>query len=101
MKMIYTHENRLMTHNIKNLLEAKGIEVTIKNDFLQGAVGELSAFDAWSEVWVVNEAQFDHAESIIKEGLSEQYHGSWTCSHCSESNEASFEVCWNCQTERP
>jgi len=100
MRMIYTHENRLMTHNIKNLLEAKGIEVMMKNDPLQGAVGELSAFDAWSEVWIVNDEHFDYAESIIKDGLSEQYQGSWNCRQCNESNEANFDLCWNCQSGR-
>ena len=22
----------------------------------------------------------------------------WTCQHCSETNEASFDICWNCGT---
>ncbi|MBU2115180.1 MAG: DUF2007 domain-containing protein, partial [Gammaproteobacteria bacterium] len=44
MKKIYTHDNAFIVHNVKNLVEAQGIEVFLKNEFAQGAVGEVSAF---------------------------------------------------------
>ncbi len=100
MKKVYTSENSFLVHNMKNLIEAQGVEVIIKNEFAQGAVGEISAFDSWPEVWVVNDGDFECALNVVK-SLQDQKGGEdWTCKHCSEENDASFEVCWNCQQER-
>ncbi len=53
MKLVYTNENRFIVNNAKNIVEAAGITVTLKNEFSVGGIGELSAFDAWLELWVV------------------------------------------------
>ena len=41
MRMIYTNENRLLVGNAKNILEAHGIEVFLKKEFAQSAVGDI------------------------------------------------------------
>lgn len=98
MKLVYSDENHLMANNIKNILEARGIDVILKNEFAQGAIGEISAFDAWPELWVVNEEDFKKAKEIVLMSTQDSQRADWFCRQCKESNAASFEICWNCQT---
>ena len=97
MKMVYTNENSLLVGNAKNILEAHGIEVILKNEYSQGAVGEISAFDAWPELWVVND--YAYAIKVIENSLSKDTDPEWICNNCGESNDASFGACWKCQTK--
>lgn len=98
MKKIYSHENNFIVHNMKNLVEAAGIEVFLKNEFAQGAVGDLSAFDAWPELWVINERDFDKASEIVR-AAQRSNNADWVCNQCGEVNAAAFEICWQCQHE--
>lgn len=100
MKCVYTHDNKLLVENAKNLLLNEGIEAFIKNDFASSGVGELSAIDTWPELWVQDERHYAAASQIIEQ-LTSKYDGAeWFCKHCNEFNSAAFEVCWKCQTER-
>jgi hypothetical protein len=101
MKMIYTNENSFLANNMKNLIEAQNIEVFLKNEFAQGAVGEISAFDSWPEVWVTNDIDYNQAIEIVNSSQSSKNDIDWTCTNCSETNDYSFEICWNCQHENP
>lgn len=97
MKLIYSNENKLLVHNVKNILEAEGIDVFIKNEFAQGAMGEVAVFDTWPELWINDEADFERA-SVIVEGVNSKANAAdWMCNNCQEVNDASFEVCWKCQ----
>lgn len=69
MNKVFTHENRLIVFNIKNLLEKQGIECTIKNEFASGGVGDLSPFESWPEVWILDGNQFEQAIQIIEQTL--------------------------------
>jgi len=97
MKMVYSNENIFLVSNVKNLLEAQQISTFIKNEFAQGALGEISAFDSWPEVWVVNDGDFERALAIVKSSQSCQGAVDWICNNCCEPNDPSFEICWNCQ----
>lgn len=99
MQMVYSHENSFFVHNIKNILDEENIETFLKNEFAQGAVGEISAFDAWPQLWVVNDQDIQRALSIIKTAQLLHQGADWFCKQCAEANGASFEVCWNCQSE--
>lgn len=97
MKLIYSNENKLLVHNVKNILEAEGIDVFIKNEFAQGAMGEVAVFDTWPELWINDEADFERA-SVIVDGVNSKANAAvWMCNNCQEVNDASFEVCWKCQ----
>ena len=100
MKLVYSNESHFLVNNIKNLIEAEEINTFIKNEFAQGAVGEISAFDSWPEVWVMDDSDFDRAVEIVKSSQSTNSAGDWICNNCSEKNDPSFEICWNCQRER-
>ena len=99
MRMVYTNENRFFVANAKNIIEAQGIDTILKNEFSQGAIGEVSAFDSWLEIWVINDADYKRACKIIESSLSNENSAEWMCKACKEKNDASFEVCWNCQSE--
>jgi hypothetical protein len=100
MKMVYTHENRFLVSNAKNILELQGIDVTLKNEFASSVIGEVSAFDAWVEIWVLNDDDYQRACTIIESSLSKEGDEKWVCTSCKETNDASFEICWNCQGEK-
>jgi len=62
MKMVYTDENFFLVNNAKNIIEAVGIAKFLKNEFAQGAVGEVSAFDCWPEIWVLEDSDYGKAK---------------------------------------
>lgn len=99
MKMVYTNENRFNVVNAQNVLGLEGIETQLKNEYASGAVGELSPFDAWVELWVLIDSDRDRAAKIIDDFFRLGSSKPWVCDHCSEANEATFEFCWNCQSE--
>jgi len=97
--MAYTNESSFLVNNTKNLIEAEGIQTFIKNEFSQGAIGEVSVFDAWPEVWVVDDKDLEKALAIVNSSQEVIKKSDWLCDNCSEKNPASFELCWNCQSE--
>lgn len=99
MKMLYTNESHFLVRNVQNIIEAQGIYTFLKNEFAQGAVGEIPVFDSWPEVWVFNESDYGLALKIIETSVSNKNTAEWICIHCSEKNDPSFEICWHCQRE--
>ena len=100
MKLIYTNENRFLVNNAKNIVENSGIAITLVNEYAAGGMGELSPFDTWLELWVVNDSDYEQAVRAIESSLDTQGSGKWTCGKCNEDNEASFEFCWKCHSEK-
>jgi hypothetical protein len=98
MKLVYSNENHFLVNNVKNLIDEQGIRTFIKNEFAQGAVGEISAFDSWPEVWVHNDDDFERAMDISLLSQKNTTGEDWVCLSCSEKNDPSFEICWNCQS---
>jgi len=101
MKLLYTNENRYLVHNVQNLVELADIEVMLKNEFAAGAAGDLVPHETWLELWVVNDEDYDKAMAIIASSFSHDGDVAWVCSNCNETNDASFEFCWNCQQSAP
>lgn len=100
MKLIYTNENRLLVSNVKNLLEQDGIETVLKNEFSQGAMGELAMFECWPQLWITQEGKFARAEKLVHDIMHAKALASWFCRYCDEENDASFELCWQCQQDK-
>ncbi|KAA1189986.1 DUF2007 domain-containing protein [Pseudohalioglobus sediminis] len=101
MKLVYTSENRFLVGNARNILAAKGIDVTLRNEHAASALGELPAFEAWPELWVVNDEDYDTACEALRHALSEKGTPPWRCSNCGEENDVAFDFCWCCSTDRP
>lgn len=99
MRMVFTNDNRIIVGNAKNILESHGFEIFLKNEYASSAVGELSAFDAWLELWVINDKDYARACSVLEHALSKKDAPPWVCNNCNEDNDASFELCWNCGTD--
>jgi hypothetical protein len=97
MKMLYSHDNSFLVSNLKNIIESHNISTFIKNEFAQGAVGEISAIDSWPELWIHNDADFDRAMAIVESSKNSIKGEDWLCKNCTEKNDPSFEICWNCQ----
>lgn len=94
---VFASENRLQVQQIKDLLESHHIPCFIKNEYAIGAVGELSPFDAWPEVWLTDPEWEPKANSLIQEfSLPPITNEDWFCRQCGERNAATFEICWNC-----
>ena len=100
MKLIYTAQNPVLVGNAKNIVENAGIEVVLRNEYAAGGMGELSPWDTWPELWVRRDSDYEKAVRLITGVLSPEDAEEWRCSNCSEINDASFEYCWKCQTEK-
>ncbi len=96
MKKLFTHENRIIVFNLKNVLQEEGIETIVVNEFAAGGAGDLATFDTWPELWVEDETRLGQAQAIIQGILSSGETDDWSCPTCQEQNGASFQFCWNC-----
>ena len=96
MKKLFTHENRMIVFNLKNVLQAEDIETFVVNEFAAGGAGDLATFDTWPELWVEDDAKLEQAQVIIQGILSGSATNDWFCSNCQEQNDASFQSCWKC-----
>ena len=96
MKKLFTHENRMIVYNLRNLLQSEGIVTHVVNEFAGGGAGDLPTFDTWPELWLEDEEQFDRASAIVDQMQQPTGGDAWFCRGCREKNEASFQICWNC-----
>ena len=96
MKKLFTHENRMIVFNLKNVLEGEGINSVVVNEFAAGGAGDLPTFDTWPELWLEDEAQLEQAQTIVDRILHDDSDEVWYCSGCQEQNAGSFRLCWNC-----
>lgn len=101
MKLIYTRENRFLVYNIQNIVENAGITTILKNEYASSAAGDLAPHETWLELWVLQDDDYPLAMMAIKAAFDHKDDSGWVCQKCSENNNASFELCWQCQTERP
>lgn len=101
MKLIYTNENRFIVSNIQNIIQNAGIETQLKNEYIAGAAGDLAPLDTWLEIWVKEDRDYNKALKVIKDLEQTDNELDWVCDKCHELNHAAFEICWQCQAERP
>jgi hypothetical protein len=89
MKHIYTHDNVLVLHSVKNLLAINGIGSFVKNEHTI-PVGAR----------ILNDQDYQRALDIIDIEIENPPHKApWICGQCHEENAGSFQVCWQCQSE--
>jgi putative signal transducing protein len=101
MKQIYTHENIMVLHSVKNILALNDIEAFVKNEHTIPNGARHGIDNIFLELWIVNDQDFTKASSIIEEQLTNpEPSENWTCTKCNEDNDGSFELCWKCQTEK-
>lgn len=83
-----------------SLLEEGGIASFVKNEYLQGGVGELPPNECWPELWVVEDGDEERAKGIIEDALRPGADdGPWRCADCGEWIEPEFGACWRCAAD--
>ncbi|NKB33653.1 MAG: DUF2007 domain-containing protein [Pseudomonadales bacterium] len=101
MKHVYTHDNTMIVNSAKNILALNGIESVVKNDAISHIHARHGINNTFCELWILNDQDFDKAVSIIETEVKyPEVKEPWTCAKCKEENEGSFDLCWNCQTEK-
>ena len=100
MKLVYTHPNHIVVAQARSMIELVGIECIVRNEYAAGAMGELAPIDAWPELWVVSDGDFDKATQTIKQTYDHTSDAEWKCGKCGAASPASFELCWQCAAEK-
>jgi hypothetical protein len=92
-KRVFGSYNQQLVHHAKNLLEAAGILVLVRNQYLSSAMGELPPAECEAQVWVLEDTDFEKATQILD---AQPVPGpDWTC-ECGETLGAQFSQCWRC-----
>jgi hypothetical protein len=102
MKEIFTHPSIAQVGLCKSLLEEAGIACFIRNE----AAGMITAVPIpvfYPVLCVVNDADSDRAKAMVDSirSPSTPTGSAWVCPHCQSAVPAGFDVCWNCERERP
>ncbi len=101
MKKVYTSSDNIMIGYLHSLLQDQKINCLIKNEMLQGAVGEIPSHEAWPEIWVLDDNEERLAKSFIEKVLQpDKWQREWQCG-CGEWIESQFTECWQCNCSRP
>lgn len=104
MKQVYVSSDYFKANQIKSLLEDACIPCFLKNEYLQGAIGEVPPHEVSPEIWLINPKDEVRAKEIISNFeysiMRAESSVSWHCLNCGESNESQFMLCWKCQTPR-
>ena len=96
MKRVYSSFNQTAVFHARNLLQAEGIDVVVRNAILSSAMGELPPAECQAELWVMNEQDAARAQEVLNRNISGP---DWTCA-CGEKLGAQFTQCWRCGAYR-
>ncbi|OFE13486.1 hypothetical protein PHACT_10330 [Pseudohongiella acticola] len=99
MKQIYTHENIVILHSVRNILAMNDIESFVKNEHTIPAGARHGINNIFHELWILNDQDYDKAAALIDTEIENPIvRDPWVCGDCNEENEGSFDVCWKCQS---
>ena len=97
MKRVFSTHDPMLAGYLRTVLEERGIECVVKNEYLIGGVGELPPNECWPELWVVEDGDEAPARAIVEEAQRAEAAGEgWRCSACGEWIEPGFGACWRC-----
>lgn len=105
MKRFYTDFNQFKVRQIYTLLSEEGIPCTIKNEFIQGASGEIPHHEALPEIWLIDYDWEPKASALLAQfeediEASDVPNFDWICPSCAQTNEPQFRICWQCENPR-
>lgn len=102
MKLIYTHDNIMVLNSAKNILALNDVESFVKNEHVIPNGARHGINNIFHELWINHDKDYAKASTIIEtEVENPEPKSPWLCTKCSEENDGSFEVCWQCQTAQP
>jgi len=106
MKRVFRHFDRFEVYRVFHMLEEAHIPCFVKNELIQGAIGDVPPQDSEPEVWISDNDYFAKAERLIErfeqeqQVITQESRSAWCCTECKEQNEANFNLCWQCQASR-
>jgi len=103
MEKFYSDYNQVKVRQIKAMLDDADIPCFIKNEYIQGASGEIPPHETLPEVWLMDAQWRKKAQALVDELENDLANASdvdWKCGSCMEINEGHFMVCWQCQSPR-
>lgn len=99
MKHIYTHDNIVVLHSVKNILALNDIESFVKNEQTAPVGAQHGIGNTFHELWIINDQEYAEAKALIAREIDNPpAKAKWVCDNCHEENEGSFEICWQCQS---
>ena len=103
-KKVYSAANSTEAHLIKGLLDTESIETYLSGENLSTIWGGLQTDFNQVDI-LVDEEKHSKAVEIIANYEEILKHSardgkSWQCEECNKVNPDTFEICWNCQTNR-
>lgn len=103
MRKIYENMDFTPVGHFQSILESEGIRCLIKNLGSAAAVGEIPFLQAFPELWVVDDCEYDRALEVLRPYYCHDFPVSapWTCAGCGEVIEGTFGECWKCQAACP
>ncbi len=86
----------------RSILEEAGISCFIRNE-TTAQLTNIFAMPLQPTLCLVNDTDYEQACALLRPHVSPPSLSSeeWVCSFCKESNPASFDLCWKCQTAKP
>jgi hypothetical protein len=100
MKLVYTHPNLAVLAQVLALIERADIACVVRNEYASGALGEIAPINAWPEVWVINDRDFERSTLIVEQLQQAIEAPDWQCSECDNFSPATFDTCWQCGHDR-
>jgi hypothetical protein len=96
LKRVFSSFNQTAAYHARNLLQAEGIEVLVRNAMLSSAMGELPPAECQMELWVFDDADAARAQDVLQRTISGP---EWSCD-CGEKLGPQFTQCWRCGAVR-
>ncbi len=105
MRKVFEHPASHEVGLCESILTSNGIPAEIRNRGVSSLMGEIPFTEAFPELWVLKDEDYDRAVSLLQE-----YHravaqpaaaGQWACPSCGESVPSNFDACWKCEAPRP
>jgi hypothetical protein len=78
-----------------DLLQQAGVDAVVQRAYTSSIAGEIPPDQALPEVWVMDDAQLEHARHEL-DALRHLPWRRWGCHGCGEWVDGPFEQCWNC-----
>lgn len=80
-----------------DLLGHAGIEARLFNENAQGGLGEIPFSNAYPEVWIIDDRDFERGQLVVNSYESSPIDsGIIFCRACGEENPRNFQLCWHC-----
>lgn len=98
LKMLYRAKGQYDAYLLRSLLQASQIRSEIKGENLAWLLGAIPVKDTRMSLWV-HERDLPEAQKVLQKFSGPTLvHPAWVCAECGESNEANFDLCWNCES---